>query len=421
MTEDWEKRSLRILLVNGNYADGTVGGTQTFTQNLAQWLTDAGHKVAVLCHADRGEVEEISGVKVYRIRPPRFRQGGRLRIVAAANQLLAIHNPLVTPKVRRAVRDFDPDICHVQMLRRLTPCALAVIFRLGIPVFWTVHELYSLWNFNPFLLEPPDVKESQKSRIVQICKNIHRRLSKKIDRVLAPSEYALNAYVQDGYFAGVPTTIMPNTAPHEWGDPHVVATSRRANLGQRDVTRFLFMGRLESHKGVEVFMTAAEALADEKIEIAIAGEGTLTHLIRERVALSSHVSFHGSVSGQRRHELFAWADVLVCPSSWTETYALVVAEAQASALPVIVTDVGALPERVDDGHSGLVVPSGDHAALAQAMLSMRPSQTREKMITAAAERALSNTPMNFTDRHIEAYRDALRVRAARSRQTTVIS
>ncbi len=69
-------------------------------------------------------------------------------------------------------------------------------------------------------------------------------------------------------------------------------------------------------------------------------------------------------------EILAGADICVVPSVWQEAFCLVVLEAMIRARPVIATRAGAIPELIEDGASGLLVPPGDEAALADAIRSL---------------------------------------------------
>jgi glycosyltransferase involved in cell wall biosynthesis len=79
------------------------------------------------------------------------------------------------------------------------------------------------------------------------------------------------------------------------------------------------------------------------------------------------------------------ADVLVHPALW-ESYGMCVVEAMARGLPVIASDVAALPELVDDGDNGLLVAPGDAAGLRAAMLRL---MTDREMRLRMGERSFS--------------------------------
>jgi glycosyltransferase involved in cell wall biosynthesis len=415
--EPWRRKEKipgRILLINGNYADGSVGGTQTFTENLARWLTDDGYTVAVLCHhEERPKVERMDGVTIYRIRYPRIRGGWEPAPFRYVNTLLAIHNPLIARPVASVLRAFRPDLCHVQMLRRFTPAAVAACTSHRIPVVQTVHEELSMWRFNPFKGEAPGVAEPTRSHVLEACKKLHRKISARVDAVCAPSTFTLDMYKSDGYFRGVPAHVIPNAVPREWGDPRQVAKRRQAelaNAGRSAPTRFLLIGRLESYKGVVQVLAATELLARSgtNIKLSVAGTGSLEDLVRERAAQDNRITFHGAVGGQARARLFAAADVLLCPSTWMEAFALVVSEAQAAALPCIVSGAGALPSRVEHGRTGFVVgPTAPAREIADTMLSLCDPVRRSAMSAAAAHAAARYGPCEFLDRQTNVYRFAL--------------
>ncbi|MCO1577279.1 glycosyltransferase [Crossiella sp. SN42] len=400
----------RVLLVNGNYQDGTVGGTQSFTERLARQLHEVGRTVGVLCLGESDAVERHEGVTVFRLRPPRLTGLAGSAPVRTLNQLLAMQNPWVARRVAAVLARFRPQLCHVQMLRTLTPSALRVLTaHPGLAVVQTTHELFSLWDFDPFLPDLPHKIYSRPPRAIAPITQRHKRISAGVDHVCAPSAFALNAYTSRGYFAGVPATVLPNSAPHEWGPPRELA-ARRLAAPPAARPRFLFVARLDHYKGVEVLLDALTRVPELDIAVDIAGEGVKADLVRERAALDPRITYHGPVRGQARLALFRRADVMVCPSTWTETYCLAAAEAFAAAMPVIGTSVGALPETVRHGRTGLIVEPGDPAGLAEAIRRLADPAHRIPLITPSAEQAHANAPSEFLARQLAVYSEALRPR-----------
>jgi glycosyltransferase involved in cell wall biosynthesis len=188
--------------------------------------------------------------------------------------------------------------------------------------------------------------------------------------VIAISE-ALNEFLTDTVGARPVTVRYGLTAPE--------APSARE---PRDQTRFLAVGRLEEQKGFDVAVEAMALVAAQVpgAHLAIAGEGSrrpeLTAAI-ERLGLSDAVQLLG-----RREdvsELMREADVFVHTARW-EGFGLVLLEAMRAALPIVATRVGAIPEVVDDGVTGTLVPPDDPRALAAALveLAQRPSLRQER-------------------------------------------
>ncbi|MEU4447413.1 glycosyltransferase [Actinosynnema sp. NPDC050801] len=397
----------KVLLVNGNYEDGTVGGTQVHTRLLAHALRDEGRTVAVLCQGDEDDVTTLDGIEVHRIKPPRLPSGTRSAVRHAVNQTLAIHNPFVRRRVHAAVRRFRPDLCHVHMLRRLTPAVLPVLRAHRLPVVQTVHELFSLWNFNAYLRDDrPEKIHSKRPWPVTALKEWHRRLSTTVHHVCAPSRFALDAYRRDGYFAGVPASVVPLSVPFEWGDPERIARRKAAESRDRPL-RLLFVGRLDNYKGVRELLAAVHALRDLDLRLDVAGDGLLAPLVAGSAERDRRITFHGPVHGARRHDLYRRADVLLCPSTWTETFGYVVLEAYAAGLPVIASSVGALPDVVRHRRTGLLVRPGSVADLVAAIRAMTDRVTRCDLGGGAARWIRSFQSARPVDAQLAAYRAAV--------------
>jgi len=133
--------------------------------------------------------------------------------------------------------------------------------------------------------------------------------------------------------------------------------------------QFLFLGRLEPSKGVAWLLRSFSLMSNEVI-LNIAGSGADEPHLRDlacELGLERRVNFLGWVSNDRRLRLLREATALVVPSTWHETFGLVVIEAAAQGCAVIASDAGELPFLVEDGKTGLVVPVGHLTALTTAL------------------------------------------------------
>jgi glycosyltransferase involved in cell wall biosynthesis len=107
------------------------------------------------------------------------------------------------------------------------------------------------------------------------------------------------------------------------------------------------------------------------------------------IPLGDRVVVHGPLPKDRVTSMYAAADAFVLPS-FVETYGTVYAEAMSAGLPVIGWDAGNLPHLADDGTSGLIVPTGDVDALAQALIRIAEDDVlRERLARGAEEKAKS--------------------------------
>jgi glycosyltransferase involved in cell wall biosynthesis len=154
-------------------------------------------------------------------------------------------------------------------------------------------------------------------------------------------------------------SVLPNPSPPV---PQLPPREElRASFGL-DGPTLAFAGRLTVQKSLEVALAAVDAV--EGVSLLIAGEGDQRDRL-ERLA-GPRVRFLGAQPRERIVELFHAADASILSSSW-ENFPHTVVEALAVGTPVLATATGGVAEVVEDSVNGLLVPSGDAGALADAV------------------------------------------------------
>jgi len=131
--------------------------------------------------------------------------------------------------------------------------------------------------------------------------------------------------------------------------------------------RLLYLGRLERIKGVDLLFAGFERCAVHfpNLHLDIAGWGTQESALQERYNKHPQITFHGPVFGENKARLLIESDVLMVPSVWPEVFGVVIAEAYVYGKPVIAAQVGGIPEIVEDGITGFLMPPGDVDALTE--------------------------------------------------------
>lgn len=154
----------------------------------------------------------------------------------------------------------------------------------------------------------------------------------------------------------------------------------------------LAVGRLEEQKGFDVLLRAMPEIRARVAgaELQIAGEGPDRPKLEDAIA---RLELTGCVRllGHRADvpELMRHADLLVHPARW-EGFGLVLLEAMREALPVVASAVGAIPEVVANGVTGLLVPPDEPAPLASAVVEMVSDRERAVRIGQAGFQRLSS-------------------------------
>ena len=149
---------------------------------------------------------------------------------------------------------------------------------------------------------------------------------------------------------------------------------------------------VETHYGVDVLLRAFDILCDRSdipTELHIVGDGTAHEDLLQQRASSrrpDRIFFHPAIPNQNVPEFLKTLSIFAVPSR-EESFGVAAVEASSVGLPVVVTNVGGLPEVVDHERTGLVVPSEDPVAMAGALerLVHTPSE-RSKFGTAGREK-----------------------------------
>ena len=136
----------------------------------------------------------------------------------------------------------------------------------------------------------------------------------------------------------------------------------------------LYTGRMAQVKGLPVLLKAAAGVCRDRVSarFLMAGPWQMQQPPEDYgfgpdgKAEGGRIHWIGHVSWENTTDLYRQASVFVMPS-WFESFGISVLEAMAFGLPVIASSAGALPEIVEDGKTGLLVPPGDAQALAEAI------------------------------------------------------
>lgn len=147
----------------------------------------------------------------------------------------------------------------------------------------------------------------------------------------------------------------------------------------------LFVGHYRPRKGVDYLVDAFSRLRADNTVLHLVGRMEDSRYFERLVAIAKakgvedRVIFHGQVDSDRLAYLYSQADVFVFPSLW-EGFGIVLLEAMSYGLPIVASNVSAIPELVEDGENGFLVPPADPQALASAIARLvEDSELRKKM------------------------------------------
>ncbi|MGA3117961.1 MAG: glycosyltransferase [Syntrophobacteraceae bacterium] len=158
----------------------------------------------------------------------------------------------------------------------------------------------------------------------------------------------------------------------------------KEQFGAGDGPKILYVGRISKEKDLHVLAQAFRSLTQtlKDVELVLVGDGPYLEELKELLAGTPSI-FTGYRDGEELATIYASCDLFAFPSA-TDTFGNVVLEAQASGLPVIVTDSGGPQENMIPHKTGRVVPVGDSEALLQALRFFLGDRARLKEMGKAA-------------------------------------
>lgn len=361
---------MKVLILN-DY-DEMVGGVEVYNHQLANSLRNRGHSV------------EIYGGK----RSNKYKEF--LRSWFSVSHYL---------DARERIREFNPDVIFAHQIGgNVSPSVLMAGKHADRNIVLKVPNLnqYSL-RFD---------RSAGLSNVNNIKIIFHRPLVRRLtDCWIASSKIVEDQLKSE---VGVSTDIHLIRNPVPWNDSPRV----RAGSLQSGSVKFIFVGRIDKSKGVEVLIRAFESVVatfpDAKLEIIGRGpdENEITQLIDDS-EYCTHINFCGGIPHNDIKQYYANADVLVLPSVIKENSPLAILEAMGIGLPVITTNFGGQQELVDDKTTGLLVEpkSADSLAVAMQSLCEDPNliERLSKNVSEKASQFSKEQHVDQTERLLENY------------------
>jgi len=387
---------MRILISTQTYAPD-ANGQAVFTTRLAEGLALAGHDVGVVLPGNslHTQQETRNQVTFHCVSAIPFRPW-----------YPEVRLALVSPhKITGVIRSFQPDLVHLQDHYSLSWMMFRSARRLGIPVIGTNHFLPENISRN---LPIPAFAQGLATRWLWRSWDI---TYDHLDLLTTPTPTAARILQEQQ----VQPTVLPVSCGIDLTQFHRHPTLERAvwrrehGLAQ-DKPIFIFVGRVDREKRLDVLLHAVQKLPDLDFQVVIVGKGLhlkpLRHLSRQ-LGVDDKVVFTGYLPAADLPYALDSADIFVMPSE-AELQSIATLEAMASSLPVLAANKCALPELVEDGCNGYLFPPGDAEALAQVMAEMLSQPERwQTMGEASRQVAIRHDLVRSIDAYQRIYRQVL--------------
>ncbi|MFT5233547.1 MAG: glycosyltransferase involved in cell wall biosynthesis [Candidatus Krumholzibacteriia bacterium] len=381
----------KLLLVNKFYHDkGPAGGVGRYLVQEEEDLTAAGWEVIPFAMAD--EHARPSPWDRYFVKARDYseaRYGGS----ALADAMSLLWNREAARNLDALLGEVKPDVAHLHNIyHHLSPSILAVLKKHRIPVVMTLHDLRLLCPAIHMLREGEVcekckggklhnavlgkcVKDSRAASLLAAVETGHQKWRGLYDRgvatFLCPSEFLRQKYIDWG-FPSHQMQHLPNFVDLEAWHPELL---------DQQATRdsYLYFGRISHEKGMRVLLDtqalwekkhAAGELNQAPLTLRIAGSGPCDGNLKARLALLKlkQVEVLGPLEQPELLAALSRAQLSIIPSKCYENAPMAALESMAVGVPVVGTELGGVPEMIQDGINGAVVSVQDPEAVLNGIL-----------------------------------------------------
>ncbi len=394
---------MKILQVVHDFLPKCVGGTEIYTYSLCKELSkcnnvhlffsDSGIDIGEFIK--RGYYDDLAFMS---INPLQYAGHFTYLNLLKPGGYFTCTNKKVDKTFKTLIDEFKPDIIHFQHLINLSTNLVNIAYQAKIPMVFTAHDYWllcpkahlidynlnacmtinnkskcikCLWSsrlhgFNKIKISQPKTYIEFPKNLIKIVLNpltlLHtifyvfyirpkaiQEIIEKVDIFISPSHRLYDKLVEHG----VPKDKM------------ICLDSGIADAVIRDIQktsskqlRFAFIGPLVPSKGIQVLIEAFNNIENATLDIY----GPLWEDMK-RIYMKLIKNKNIKLKGEFKHEevqgVFSNIDILIVPSVCMENSPLTIREAFVTKIPVIASNIGGLPEMVQDGKTGLLFKVGD--------------------------------------------------------------
>ncbi len=326
------------------------GGAELVAYNLASGLANRGHKIKVFTtSASKDSVEKNGSLEIYRY-------AATFRHKKGAFSLGMFHEPL----------HYDLDVVHAHFC---TPAAEFAALR-----YARKHNVPFILHYHGDWVGVGGVARRVAISFYNSC--LLNNVLSQAKAIISPSAY----YIGESRFLSRhrdKIAVVPNgVALNDFQLPYSKEECRQKVGLPADGLIVLFMGNFFPYKSPDIIIRAMPEILSQvpAARLVMCGRGEMEEELRERargLGVQERVYFPGFVSGELKSVYYKAADVFVLPSGMTtEVFPLVLLEASASGLPMVVSNLQTFRCIIEDGNNGFVAKRGDSLSFARSTLRL---------------------------------------------------
>lgn len=383
---------MRILLVNYRYF--ISGGPEKYMFNIKKMLEDHGHQVIPFSiHSNKNVETEYSK---YFVEPIGSRDATYFdeykKTPKTIMQMLtrSIYSREVKKAIQKEIKEVKPDLVYIiHFVNKLSPSVITGAKQMGIPVVLRLSDYFLLCPRFDFMYKQNPCEECMKNgymvcikrrcvkgsffasviRVFSMKVHTIMNIYKNVDVFITPSQFLKRKLIENGFNEEKIHCIPTFTASKsEVGVPQIG-------------TYGLYFGRITEEKGIDTVVKAYKELPEHKLKImgddsTEEGKKLKAYIKEQHIR---NIDFLGFKSGTELEDIIKGARFTMIPSIWYDNLPNTALESFQYSKPVIASNIGSLPELVEDGVNGYLFEAGNYKDLIKKIKLMNDDETVKEM------------------------------------------
>jgi glycosyltransferase involved in cell wall biosynthesis len=392
---------MKVCLITPLFDPWLIGGVENYVAMLAYNLADL-HEVVVITTmgpTKRAQNKPHSNPKIIEIRTKNIcslydiiHKSSSIGIAKKSLwHILDLWNILSYKQIKKILDKEKPNLVHSNGSVGFSCSIFSAIKHSKIPHIHTLHgyQLISPWS-SLFRKGKPILQFNILDRIYT---SYTQRISSSVNAVISPSKFLIDFHIKLGFFAHSKKYVVPNGIALHYG------VLPKEKSGQE----FLFMGQIVEHKGLEIAIKAFRKIKEKNAKFHVIGDGSYIETAKVIAKGDERIIFHGFIENNKDlEEIFNRCSYAIFPSIWYEIFGLVIIECLDRGLPVIASNIGAIPELIQEGYNGFLFEPGDIDSLYHIIEKLLNQKT---MLYPLSRNAIDSSKRFSIEKHLRSIMD----------------
>ncbi len=391
---------MKICFVSNLYPPNVLGGAEIVVEKMALAIQERGHESVIITtspdedehviNRDNTVIYQLNTTKLY----PTYKQTEGQGIKKPFWHVFDLWNNDTLNAIKKILVDECVDVVHVNNFKGLSLASFKAGKDVGIPVIYESHD-FSLICPRANLIRGNNTLCQNRNFVCNQYVNVQRKLlDDNVDLLISPSQFMIDKFRDNDFFRNIDCVKIPLGVEYT---SHMTVKSY-------DTIDITYIGTLGKHKGVDTLITAFKDINDSNIRLHIIGKGYDEDEFKLMAGDDDRIVFHGFVDNREIMKYYELTNVLVIPSICYDNSPLVVYESFSTGTPVIGSDIGGIPELIEEGYNGYLFESGNSDSLKEKLVKVINDKELLKTLEVNASNSLPEDSMDvMINRIIEQY------------------